>query len=213
MMLIGTLPTEQPKWTETRVELLTKLFSDGCSGSQIAAELGGVTRNAVIGKLHRLGLKRVRKLSEKPWIAAGVSDRTWYRRKHQQSSQWQGGASADKPAYRRNRSAPAHSFEAVTIGDEATDIAPEVIADPVTLLELSDHHCKWPVDRDGEPMMYCGAGTVLGFSYCARHWRMAHNRTGRHERSREEMARLVRRKQKLIKGMGAFTRNSPVFEI
>ena len=43
-------------WTDERVELLKKLWSDGLSASQIAAELGGVTRNAVIGKVHRLGL-------------------------------------------------------------------------------------------------------------------------------------------------------------
>src|SRR5215468_3309507 len=43
-------------WTDERVELLRKLWSDGLSASQIAAELGGITRNAVIGKVHRLGL-------------------------------------------------------------------------------------------------------------------------------------------------------------
>ena len=43
-------------WTDERVELLKKLWSDGLSASQIAGELGGITRNAVIGKVHRLGL-------------------------------------------------------------------------------------------------------------------------------------------------------------
>jgi GcrA cell cycle regulator len=43
-------------WTEDRVETLKKLWSDGLSASQIAKQLGGVTRNAVIGKVHRLGL-------------------------------------------------------------------------------------------------------------------------------------------------------------
>src|SRR5476649_1611887 len=43
-------------WTDERVALLTKLWADGLSASQIAAELGGITRNAVIGKVHRLGL-------------------------------------------------------------------------------------------------------------------------------------------------------------
>ena len=47
-------------WTDERVELLKKLWADGLSASQIAAELGGVTRNAVIGKVHRLGLLRPR---------------------------------------------------------------------------------------------------------------------------------------------------------
>jgi len=43
-------------WTEDRVEILTKLWAEGLSASQIAKQLGGVTRNAVIGKVHRLGL-------------------------------------------------------------------------------------------------------------------------------------------------------------
>src|SRR5438445_833919 len=43
-------------WTDERVELLKKLWQDGLSASQIAGELGGITRNAVIGKVHRLGL-------------------------------------------------------------------------------------------------------------------------------------------------------------
>src|SRR5918999_5304444 len=48
---------ERPmNWTDERVELLKKLWADGLSASQIAAELGGITRNAVIGKVHRLGL-------------------------------------------------------------------------------------------------------------------------------------------------------------
>jgi GcrA cell cycle regulator len=48
---------ERPmSWTDERVELLTKLWQEGLSASRIAAELGGVTRNAVIGKVHRLGL-------------------------------------------------------------------------------------------------------------------------------------------------------------
>ena len=44
------------RWSEERVELLTKLWAEGLSASQIAARLGGVSRNAVIGKVHRLGL-------------------------------------------------------------------------------------------------------------------------------------------------------------
>ena len=43
-------------WTDERVEMLKKLWADGLSASQIAAQLGGITRNAVIGKVHRLGL-------------------------------------------------------------------------------------------------------------------------------------------------------------
>ena len=53
-------------WTDERVELLKKLWSDGLSASQIAAHMGGVTRNAVIGKVHRLGLSGRAKTSTAP---------------------------------------------------------------------------------------------------------------------------------------------------
>ena len=46
----------QMAWTDDRVEILKKMWGEGKSASQIAKELGGVTRNAVIGKVHRLGL-------------------------------------------------------------------------------------------------------------------------------------------------------------
>ena len=169
MMLIGTSPIEQPKWTETRVELLTKLVSEGCSGSQIAAELGGITRNAVIGKIHRLVLsgpksRKHAKPKPKPWAEAGVHERTWQRWKAKEKN---GG-------YRRVASAPGHGFAPASIGREATDLKQEINNNPVTLMESREHHCRWPVDRDGEPMMYCGADSVLGFSYCFRHWRMAY---------------------------------------
>jgi GcrA cell cycle regulator len=168
-MLIGTSPIEQPKWTETRVELLTKLVSEGCSGSQIAAELGGITRNAVIGKIHRLGLlgPKSREHAEpkpKPWAEADVHERTWQRWKAKEKN---GG-------YRRVASAPGHGFAPASIGREATDLKQEINNNPVTLLELQVHHCRWPHNRDGEPMMYCGADSVLGFPYCPRHYHMAY---------------------------------------
>ena len=54
-------------WTDERVELLKKLWSEGLSASQIAAQLGGVTRNAVIGKVHRLSLSgRAKPASSSP---------------------------------------------------------------------------------------------------------------------------------------------------
>ena len=57
-------------WTDERVELLKKLWSDGLSASQIAAELGGITRNAVIGKVHRLGLSGRAKSASRGGAAA-----------------------------------------------------------------------------------------------------------------------------------------------
>lgn len=177
MMLTGTSPTEQPKWTDERVAQFKDLYAQGLSHGQIGAFFG-VSRNASIGKAHRLGLQgRTPARQPKPWIAAGISESAWHRRRAKAShraSQRRDGASADKPIYRRVRSAPANSFAPASIGSYATDLKPEAIADPVTLMELQAHHCRWPVDRSGEPMMYCGGDSVLGFSYCAGHCRMAY---------------------------------------
>src|SRR4051795_8062340 len=56
MTFLDQKRTDLQTWTDDRVELLKKLWGDGLSASQIAGELGGITRNAVIGKVHRLGL-------------------------------------------------------------------------------------------------------------------------------------------------------------
>ena len=66
-------------WTDERVELLKKLWADGLSASQIAAELGGVTRNAVIGKVHRLGPLRPR---QKPLLVRPAAAQGPLRRSH-----------------------------------------------------------------------------------------------------------------------------------
>jgi GcrA cell cycle regulator len=177
MMLIGTSPTEKFKWTDERVAEFRDKYALGWSHSQLGAHFG-VSRNASIGKAHRLGLQgQAPPRKPKPWVDVGVSERTWHRRQAKAShraSQGQGGASKDKPAYHRNRSLPAHSFVPVTFGRYATDLEPEAIANPVTLMELQEHHCHWPHDIPGEPMMYCGADSVLGLSYCPRHCRMAY---------------------------------------
>jgi GcrA cell cycle regulator len=178
MMLTGTSHSfEKFKWTDERVAEFRDKYALGWSHSQLGAHFG-VSRNASIGKAHRLGLQgQAPPRKPKPWVDAGVSERTWHRRQAKASYRLleaQGRASKDKPTYRRNRAAPAHSFEAVTIGRYATDLEPEAIANPVTLIELQEHHCHWPHDIPGGPMMYCGADSVLGFSYCLRHCRMAY---------------------------------------
>src|ERR1700691_4762226 len=84
-------------WTDERVELLKKLWSDGLSASQIAAELGGITRNAVIGKVHRLGL---------PGRAKSTSSTAPRPRKARSPSMLRIG----RPAIRGN-TALAHAYE------------------------------------------------------------------------------------------------------
>ena len=165
------------KWTDEAVAKFKDLYAQGLSHSQIGARLG-FSRNASIGKATRLGLPhRAPPKRPEPWADAGVSKRTWHRRRAGSMLRlFEGQAGA---TYRRVHSAPAHSFETVTIGREATDLAPEAIANPVTLMELQEHHCRWPHEVPGEPMMYCGADSFVEIDgrrlpYCARHCRMAY---------------------------------------
>ena len=150
-------------WTEERIETLKKLWTDGLAASQIAAELGGITRNAVIGKTHRLGLpQRVVAPQPKPWIEARVHERTWQRWKRKAAQ----------------RAVPA-VVKPVTGSAINSAINSAISANPVTLLELCWHHCRWPVEAPGKPMMYCGAAACAGSSWCAQHYRDAHVQRGR----------------------------------
>lgn len=152
-------------WTDERVELLKKLWSDGLSASQIAAELGGVTRNAVIGKVHRLGLSGRAKAIASP-----------------------------APRPRKPRPAPsAAAMRPMVQGNNALapvmrpaiEPEPEVLPDPVanviamgercTILDLTEFTCRWPVGEPGKSdFFYCGSRTKTGLPYCAFHARIAY---------------------------------------
>src|SRR6266513_1609003 len=119
-------------WTDERVELLKKLWADGLSASQIAAELGGITRNAVIGKVHRLGL------SGRAKSPATATPRPRKARTHPHMIR------VARPLMRGN-TALATAFE------YEVEAEPEVLDNVIpmgqrrTLLELSEHTCHWPI--------------------------------------------------------------------
>jgi GcrA cell cycle regulator len=136
-------------WTDERIELLRKLWSEGLSASQIATRIGGgITRNAVIGKVHRLGLEgRMRTGSGAPQPDAGSGI---------------GLRRADA---------------AVVPVEPAPVVQPE--SDPgtakVTLLHLTEQTCKWPIGDPGTPSFhFCGQRAELGLPYCAAHARIAY---------------------------------------
>src|ERR1700744_4433562 len=117
-------------WTDERGELLKKLWSDGLSASQIAAELGGITRNAVIGKVHRLGV-----------FGRAKSTANGAPRPRKARSPWLlrlGRASI------RGNTALAHAYEVEEAEPEMLDnIIP--IGQRRTLLELNEQTCRWPL--------------------------------------------------------------------
>jgi GcrA cell cycle regulator len=149
-------------WTDERVELLKKLWSDGLSASQIAGELGGITRNAVIGKVHRLGLSG---------RAKSASSAVARPRKARSSSHMLRMARASI----RGNTALAHAYE---IEEEAEPSLVENVI-PIgqrrTILELTEQTCRWPIGDPGSiDFFFCGGNPVGGSPYCAYHARMAY---------------------------------------
>jgi GcrA cell cycle regulator len=159
-------------WTDERVELLKKLWSDGLSASQIAGELGGITRNAVIGKVHRLGLSG---------RAKSASSNAPRPRKARTSTHMLriGRASI------RGNTALAHAFEM------EVDAVPELIENIIpigqrrTILELTDQTCRWPIGDPGSTeFFFCGGNAIGSLPYCAYHSRVAYQPASERRRDR-----------------------------
>ena len=165
-------------WTDERVELLKKLWAEGLSASQIASELGGITRNAVIGKVHRLGLSG------------------------------RGKTTAQQPKARKprttNTTAPARPRPTRSVGNTALKAdyepapSPVVVARPspvheleippeerATILSLNEHRCKWPIgDPTREDFYFCGRHKEAGKPYCDHHASVAYQPVGDRRRDK-----------------------------
>jgi len=178
-------------WTDERVDLLRKLWTDGLSASQIAAELSnGITRNAVIGKVHRLGLSgRVK--ANAPVVA---------RPRVQQAA---AAPRAAKPAPPRPMTAvrgntvmviEAQTFEAAAPAPRPMEEVVIPISERVTIMELREAMCRWPLGDPSQPdFRYCGARSDVGASYCAHHSRMAYQPAQDRRRERERRAQKMAR--------------------
>lgn len=166
-------------WTDERIELLRGLWEKGLSASQIAEQLGdGISRNAVIGKAHRLGLKSRPspvKTSGEPAEETAVT-----------SIAGMTIAQADDPAEDPTPAAPPAPRPAAT-----PPAAPK--SEKTTLLDLSDKICKWPIGHPGEPdFHFCGKPSQPGFPYCSEHCAVAYQ---------AQMPRRDRRPMPPIPGM------------
>lgn len=175
-------------WTDERVELLKKMWSEGQSASQIAKELGGVTRNAVIGKVHRLGLSnragaapaakpepaavKAPKPEAKPKPAA---PKTEAKPRPEPAVEETAVAKPSTPA--RRQIIPAG--QPLPPQPSANEISPEALArvnevekkaKRLTLMELTERTCKWPVgDPATEEFWFCGLPVQQGKPYCEAH--------------------------------------------
>lgn len=148
-------------WTEERIERLKTLWSEGLSASQIASQLGGVTRNAVIGKVHRLGLSgrqrtSVRTVAKSKPIAEQVAGQTHIPRPPRVAA-----VSATAQAV-----SPSDAPEPLQENHvETNNVIP--MSRYLTIQELDTHTCRWPIGDPQSPQFrYCGAATEPGQVYC-----------------------------------------------
>ncbi|WP_398484736.1 GcrA family cell cycle regulator [Tardiphaga sp.] len=149
-------------WTDDRVEQLKKLWEGGLSASQIAAELGNVTRNAVIGKVHRLGL------SGRAKSPSSAAPRPRKPRPAQQMVRM------PRPVARGN-TALAHDYQVEMEPDPISVDNVIPISQRLQLVELNDATCHWPVgDPASTDFYFCGGKAVAGAPYCAHHSRIAY---------------------------------------
>jgi GcrA cell cycle regulator len=168
-------------WTEERIERLKKMWHDGATASQIADELGGVSRNAVIGKAHRLGLEQrpspvkpgEEKEAKKAAPAPAAAPKAPRPEPQAKAAPAAPAAASSAPAAPPpvNRSAPEMQYRSIGPGgfirqgpgDQQPPIPPAPprrlvpakpspeVADKTSLLDLNDRICKWPIGHPGEP--------------------------------------------------------------
>jgi len=192
-------------WTDERVELLKKLWLEGLSASQIAGVLGdGVTRNAVIGKVHRLKLSgRAKPASPAPRVRS--APRPAARRVASPSvgrpagmGVGGGGGGSMGTSMGGLMKSRAMSGGAVQ-GATALKISEEVVVEAYTapqseelfipedkrlsLLQLNEHTCKWPIgDPLAEGFYFCGQHSDEGRPYCEFHSRKAYHQMDKKKR-------------------------------
>jgi GcrA cell cycle regulator len=164
-------------WTEDRVGALKKLWLEGQSASQIAKQLGGgVTRNAVIGKVHRLGLSG-RATPSQPARAA-----TTFRPARART------APAAQPSAPRRIEAAQPRLVAPTPALPSVQELPGT----ATVMTLGAHMCKWPIGDPSSPeFSFCGRRASEGV-YCVEHARVAFQPALK-KNGKDELARSLRR--------------------
>lgn len=202
-------------WTDERVELLSRLWLEGRSASQIATVLGGgLTRNAVIGKVHRLGLAGRVKANAAP-APVETSEEEAASASFELMAEAAAGGSrrAARPQAVSAVSAPASAVaSARTVGATALALSeapseaikpartPEEVVVPlslkVTIVELRESMCKWPLgDPSSMEFRYCGSPSHSGTPYCQHHGKLAYQpaQDRRREREREQRRPLLAR--------------------
>ena len=159
-------------WTEEKVAKLKELWSKGHTASQIAEALGDTTRNAVIGKAHRLNLE-ARAPSKQSSTPRSKDNRQVKR--------------VATPTSRKAK------FQSILLDK---NFEPE---NPKQLEELDENSCKWPIGHPNEKSFYfCGRSSLKDFSYCKLHLLYAYQPKGKKEADtdKEEVPEFIEKKIK-----------------
>jgi GcrA cell cycle regulator len=138
-------------WSNERVELLLTLFAEGLSARQIGNELG-CTRNAILGKIHRLGLWRSEEVLKKA-------------RTQKTDSEPHGQLVA--------RMISARATQALRSGSAPPAQSPKHVAGNKTILELDLRDCRWPLGDEAPARFFCGAKALPDKPYCRKHYRIS----------------------------------------
>ena len=158
-------------WTEEKVAKLKELWGKGNTASQIAEIIGGISRNAVIGKAHRLNL------SAKIKTRTAAPNQNFQHNLNEQNI--------------KSRKSRKSKFKSLII---EKDFEPE---NPKQLEELDENSCKWPINHPNEKSFYfCGRSSLKDFSYCKLHLLYAYQPKGKKEdvADKEEVPEFIEKK-------------------
>ena len=158
-------------WTEEKVAKLKELWGKGSTASQIAEIIGGISRNAVIGKAHRLNL------SAKIKTRAATSNKNF--------------ESSLKEIKTKSKRGRKNKFKSLII---EKNFEPE---NPKQLEELDENLCKWPIGHpDEENFYFCGRSSLKDFSYCKLHLLYAYQPKGKKEEvsDKDEIPEFIEKK-------------------